>query len=154
MTRATPSMISTVAVSLAAMVIFLLAGPAAAQEGSVLTSLQSQITTAAKGWETTVTNAARSLFWILAAIEIGVAAVFLAAQAASLDGWFAEIVRRIMFIGLFAFVLSEGPTFAKAVVDSLFQIGANGGAASPADVFNAGLAVATKMSEKILSVVE
>ena len=149
MTRATPSMISTVAVSLAAMVIFLLAGPAAAQEGSVLTSLQSQITTAAKGWETTVTNAARSLFWILAAIEIGIAAVFLAAQAASLDGWFAEIVRRVMFIGLFAFVLSEGPTFAKAVVDSLFQIGANGGAASPADVFNAGLAVATKMSEKI-----
>jgi type IV secretion system protein TrbL len=129
--------------------MILLAGPTAAQEGSVLTSLQSQITTAAKGWETTVTNAARSLFWILAAIEIGIAAVFLAAQAASLDGWFAEIVRRVMFIGLFAFVLSEGPTFAKAVVDSLFQIGANGGAASPADVFNAGLAVATKMSEKI-----
>jgi type IV secretion system protein TrbL len=149
MIRATPFVISTVAVSLAGVVIVVIAGPAAAQEGSVLTSLQSQITSAAKGWETTVTNAARSLFWILAAIEIGIAAVFLAAQAASLDGWFAEIVRRVMFIGLFAFVLSEGPTFAKAVVDSLFQIGANGGAASPADVFNAGLAVATKMSEKI-----
>lgn len=149
MTRTTPLLISTAAISLAGVMIVVTVGPAAAQEGSVLTSLQSQITTAAKGWETTVTNAARSLFWILAAIEIGVAAVFLAAQAASLDGWFAEIVRRIMFIGLFAFVLSEGPTFAKAVVDSLFQIGANGGAASPADVFNAGLAVATKMSEKI-----
>lgn len=149
MTRTTPLLISTAAVSLAGVMIVITVGPAAAQEGSVLTSLQSQITIAAKGWETTVTNAARSLFWILAAIEIGVAAVFLAAQAASLDGWFAEIVRRIMFIGLFAFVLSEGPTFAKAVVDSLFQIGANGGAASPADVFNAGLAVATKMSEKI-----
>ncbi|MBY5436480.1 P-type conjugative transfer protein TrbL [Rhizobium leguminosarum] len=123
--------------------------PALAQEGSVLTSLQSQITTAAKGWESTVMDAARSLFWILATIEIGIAAVWLAIQSASLDSWFAELVRRIMFVGFFAFVLAQGPTFAKAVADSLFQIGAGGGTASPADVFNAGLAVATKMSEKV-----
>lgn len=125
------------------------AHPALAQEGSVLSSLQNQITTAAKGWETTIMDAAKSLFWILATIEIGIAAVWLALQAASLDSWFAELVRRIMFVGFFAFVLAQGPTFAKAVVDSLFQIGAGGGTASPADVFNAGLAVATKMSEKI-----
>lgn len=123
--------------------------PAIAQEGSVLTALQNEITTAAKGWETTVMDAARSLFWILAGIEIGIAAVWLALQAASLDSWFAELVRRIMFVGFFAFVLAQGPTFAKAVVDSLFQIGAGGGTASPADVFNAGLTVATKMSEKV-----
>ncbi|MFS8116565.1 P-type conjugative transfer protein TrbL, partial [Rhizobium jaguaris] len=127
----------------------LAAQPAVAQEGSVLTSLQSQITTAAKGWETTVMDAAKSLFWILATIEIGIAAVWLALQAASLDSWFAELVRRIIFVGFFAFVLGQGPAFAKAVVDSLFEIGAGGGTASPADVFNAGLAVATKMSEKI-----
>ncbi|RMC65163.1 P-type conjugative transfer protein TrbL [Sinorhizobium meliloti] len=125
------------------------AQPALAQEGSLLTSLQNQITTAAKGWETTVMDAAKSLFWILATIEFGIAAVWLALQAASLDSWFAELVRRILFVGFFAFVLAQGPTFAKAVVDSLFQIGAGGGTASPADVFNAGLAVATKMSEKI-----
>jgi len=123
--------------------------PALAQEGSVLTSLQNQITTAAKGWETTVMDAARSLFWILATIEIGVAAVWLALQAASLDSWFAELVRRILFVGLFAFVLEQGPEFAKSVVDSLFKIGAGNGTASPADVFNAGLVVATKMSEKV-----
>ncbi len=125
------------------------AQPALAQEGSVLTSLQSQITTAAKGWETTVIDAAKTLFWILATIEIGIAAVWLALQAASLESWFGELVKRIMFVGFFAFVLAQGPTFAKAVVDSLFQIGAGGGTSSPADVFNAGLAVATKMSEKI-----
>lgn len=123
--------------------------PAFAQEGSVLTTLQDQITTAAKGWETTIMNAARSLFWILAGIEVGIAAVWLALQAASLDSWFAELVRRILFIGFFAFVLTQGPDFAKAIVDSLFQIGAGGGTASPADIFNAGLTVATKMSEKI-----
>lgn len=127
----------------------LAAHPALAQEGSVLTSLQNEISAAAKGWETTVMNAARSLFWILATIEVGIAAVWLALQAASLDSWFAELVRRIMFIGFFAFILAQGPTFAKAVVDSLFQLGAEGGTASPADVFNAGLTVASKMSEKV-----
>ncbi|CAD7036221.1 P-type conjugative transfer protein TrbL [Pseudorhizobium endolithicum] len=120
-----------------------------AQDGSVLTSLQNQLAASAKGWEAAVMEAAKSLFWILATIEIGIAAVWLALQAATLDGWFAELVRRVMFVGFFAFVLSQGPEFAKAIVDSLFQIGAGGGAASPADVFNAGLSVATKMSEKI-----
>jgi type IV secretion system protein TrbL len=94
-------------------------------------------------------DAAKSLFWILATIEIGIAAVWLALQAASLESWFAELVRRIMFVGFFAFVLTTGPAFAKSVVDSLFEIGAGGGTASPADMFNAGLAVATKMSEKV-----
>jgi type IV secretion system protein TrbL len=122
--------------------------PALAQQGQVLTTLENSVVTAAKGWETTVMNAARSLFWILASIEIGIAAVWLAINAASLDSWFAELVKRVMFIGLFAFILNEGPAFAKAVVDSLYQIGAGGGSASPANIFDAGIRVATKMSEQ------
>lgn len=107
-------------------ILALATAPALAQQGSVLTTLENQVVTAAKGWETTIMNAARSLFWILAGIEIGIAAVWLAINAASLDAWFAELVRRIMFIGLFAFILDRGPALAKAVVDSLFQIGAGG----------------------------
>lgn len=120
-----------------------------AQDGSVLTELENQVAVAAKGWEVRVLSAARSLFWILAGIEVAVAAVWLALQAASLDGWFAELVRRIMFIGLFAFALEQGPAFAKSVVDSLFQIGASGGSASPAEIFDAGIRVATHMSKQI-----
>lgn len=125
------------------------AHPTAAADGSVLTTVENQVVSAAKGWETTVTNAARSLFWILAGIEVGIAAVWLAIQAASLEAWFAELVRRIMFIGFFAFVLEKGPEFAKAIVDSLYQIGGGSGSASPANVFNAGLTVASAMSQKI-----
>jgi type IV secretion system protein TrbL len=136
--------------------IFLFAGtaclvmtvPAFAQQGQVLTELENQVSAAAKGWETTVMDAAKSLFWILAGIEVGIAAVWLAIQAASLDSWFAELVRRIMFIGFFAFVLTQGPGFAKAVVDSLFQIGSGGGSASPAEVFDAGIRVASQMSQQ------
>lgn len=119
-----------------------------AQQGEVLTTLENSVVTAAKGWETTVMNAARSLFWILAGIELGIAAVWLAINTASLDSWFAELVKRIMFIGLFAFILDQGPSFAKAVVDSLYQIGAGSGSASPANIFDAGILVATKLSEQ------
>ncbi|AYD04894.1 P-type conjugative transfer protein TrbL [Neorhizobium sp. NCHU2750] len=126
----------------------LLAEPAFAQQGQVLTELENQVSTAAKGWETTVMDAAKSLFWILAAIEVGIAAVWLAIQAASLETWFAELVRRIMYIGFFAFVLTQGPAFAKAVIDSLYQIGAGGGSASPAEVFDAGVRVASQMSQQ------
>ena len=128
--------------------VLLVASPALAQDGSLLTNLENEVVTAARGWETTILQAARSLFWILAGIEIGIAAIWLALQAASLDSWFGELVRRILFIGLFAFILEQGPAFAKAVVDSLFQIGAGGGGASPANVFNAGLKVASALSSK------
>jgi type IV secretion system protein TrbL len=124
------------------------ATPALAQDGTLLTTVQNDVVSAAQGWESTVTNAAQSLFWILATIEVGIAAVWLALSAASLEAWFAELVRRIMFIGFFLFVLEQGPSFAKAIVDSLFQLGANGGSASPADVFNAGLSVAAALSAK------
>lgn len=122
--------------------------PALAQDGALLTELENEIATAAQGWESSVMDAARSLFWILAGIEVGIAAVWLALAAASLDTWFAELVRRIMFIGLFVFILEQGPDFARAIVDSLFQIGAGGGSASPANVFNAGLQVAEQMSTR------
>lgn len=135
-------------VAIAGLLCFVFAVPALAQQGQVLTELENQVSTAAKGWETTIMDAARSLFWILATIEIGIAAVWLALQAATLESWFAELVRRILFIGFFAFVLTQGPTFAKAIVDSLFQIGAGGGSASPAEIFDAGIRVASQMSQQ------
>lgn len=124
------------------------AHPVHAGYGQVLTELENQVSVAAKGWESSIMQAARSLFWILAGIEIGIAAVWLALQSAALDAWFAELVRRVMFIGFFAFVMAEGPDFAKAVVDSLYRIGATGGTASPAGVFDAGIRVASLMSQQ------
>lgn len=118
-----------------------------AQDGTILDRLEDQIVSATGNWEATVINAATSLFWILAGIEIAIAAVWLAIQSPSLDTWFGELVRRIMFIGFFLFVLQAGPDFAWAIVDSLFQLGAEGGKASPADTFNAGISVAAKLSE-------
>jgi len=122
---------------------------ALAQDGTILSTVQNQIQAAAQGWQTTIADAARSLFWILAGIEFGIAAVWLALQAAALEIWAAELVRRVMFIGFFAFVLANGPDFAQSIVDSLFQIGASGGSASPANIFNAGITVAGIISKNV-----
>jgi type IV secretion system protein TrbL len=130
-------------------VLVILPGVSLAQDGTILTNLEDQIKSASKNWETTISNAAQSLFWILASIEFGIAAVWLAVQAAALETWVNELVRRIMFVGLFAFILTNGPQFAQAVVDSLFQIGAGGGSASPANVFNSGINVASIMSSNV-----
>ena len=132
-----------------ALFVVTLAEPASAADGSLLTNLENNVRSATQGWQDTVINAATSLFWILAGIEFGIAAIWLAIAAPSLDTWAAELIRRILFIGFFLFVLQQGPTFAKAVVDSLFQLGAEGGQASPADVFNAGMKVASALSEHV-----
>ncbi|WP_312405374.1 P-type conjugative transfer protein TrbL [Rhizobium sp.] len=121
-----------------------------AQDGSVLTTLENSMSNAAKTWETRLMDGARSLFWILAGIEFGIAAIWLAIAAPSLDTWVAELIRRIMFIGFFLFLLQTGPEFAKAMVASLFEIGSgSAGSASPANTFNAGINVASELSNHI-----
>lgn len=57
-----PSFRSTFMFALALFVLVYATAPALAQDGSVLNTLENQVVTAAKGWETTIMNAARSLF--------------------------------------------------------------------------------------------
>jgi type IV secretion system protein TrbL len=123
--------------------------PAFAQTGEIINGIEDEVIAATQGWQSTVMDAATSLFWILAGIEVGIAAIWLAIASPSLETWFAELVRRMLFIGFFLFVLQQGPGFAQAVVDSLFQLGADGGSASPAAVFDAGLRVANRLAEDI-----
>ncbi|TPJ52459.1 P-type conjugative transfer protein TrbL [Mesorhizobium sp. B2-6-4] len=124
--------------------------PAVAQSfNNVVDTIQNRITNAAKSWETTILQAATSLFWLLALIEVGICAVWLAINSATLEAWFGELVRRMLFIGFFLFVLTTGPQLAKDVVNSLFQIGGGSGSVSPADVFDAGLKVGASLSQKV-----
>ena len=59
----------TLELAFTAIGLFLIAStPALAHQGQVLTTLETSVVAAAKGWETTVMNAARSLFWILAGL--------------------------------------------------------------------------------------
>lgn len=133
----------------AGIVVLVAVEPSFAQvQATVLDDLQQQVTEAARSWEDRLLQAATSLFWMLAAIEIGLAAIWLAINAATLESWFAELVRRIMFIGFFAFVLATGPELAKAIVNSLWEIGSqsSGGRVSPADIFATGVSVNDRLA--------
>jgi type IV secretion system protein TrbL len=128
----------------------LVSEPAIAQSfNNIVETIQARITDTAKSWEETILQAATSLFWLLALIEVGICAIWLAINSATLEAWFGELVRRILFIGFFLFVLTTGPQLAKDVVNSLFQIGGGSGSVSPADVFDAGLKVGGSLAEKI-----
>lgn len=147
--RAGGSILRLLAIGVAVWLVFLPQLGLAQVDGSVLESLEDQVVSATGNWESQVLSAATSLFWILASIEVGIAAIWLAIQAPAIETWFAELVRRILFIGFFLFVLESGPDFAWAIVDSLFALGSEGGAASPAGVFNAGINVAGQLSENV-----
>lgn len=116
---------------------------------NVVETVQQSITAQARSWETVLMQHATSLFWILAVIEVGIAAVWLAIQGSTLESFFSELVRRIMFIGFFLFVMTNGPDLAKAIVSSLFQIGSGSGDVSPAAVFDAGIDVANRMTQQL-----
>lgn len=116
---------------------------------NVVDTVQDSIINQAKGWETTLIQHATNLFWLLAGIEIGISAIWLAINGATLESWFGELVRRILFVGFFLFVLTQGPELAKAVVNSLFQIGSGAGSVSASDIFDAGVDVASKMTEDL-----
>lgn len=131
-----------------AIVIALQVQPALAQDGALLTDLENEIATASQGWESTVMDAARSLFWILAGIELAIAAVWLALSSASLDTWFAELVRRICSLGFSSSSSSRVRRSPARWSTAASRSAPAAASASPANVFNAGLQVASQMSEK------
>ena len=52
----------------------------------------------AASWQTTLTNFALSLFWLLAAIEFAFAALRLAFRGADISEWLAEVTNQVLFI--------------------------------------------------------
>lgn len=139
------------AVVLGAVFMCISASAGYAQTAGALDTVQNNLANAAKSWESTLISAATSLFWLLATIEIGLAAVWLAVNAATLEAWATELVKRIIFIGFFAFVLTQGPQLAKDIVDSLWGIGSGSvsGKLSPADLFDTGLQVNGVLNRQI-----
>jgi type IV secretion system protein TrbL len=131
----------------AATLVMMLSSTAYAATGGVLDNVQDQLVNAAKGWESTLTDGAKSL----ATIEIGLSAIFLAVAGADIQAWAVELVKRIMFIGFFAFVLANGPQFAKDVTESLWQIGSSStsGNVSPSMLLDTGLNVNAALTKQI-----
>ncbi len=145
------------AASIVVLSLLVVAGEAQAAEGAGVTldKIVTLYRDNAASWQTTLTNFALSLFWLLAAIEFAFAALRLAFRGADISEWLAELTNQILFIGFFLALLTNSSAWAKAIVDS-FRSAANqaaqasGGSANlaPSDIFAIGLQIANKVGEQ------
>jgi len=74
-------------------------------------------------WGDVIKGYAAWLFWTLATISLVWTFGMMALRKADIGEFFAELVRFAIFVGFFWWLLDNGPTFAKAIIDSLMQIG-------------------------------
>src|SRR3954462_8366269 len=123
----------------------------AAAVGGSLDTIVDKFKEATSQWESAIKKAAISLFWILAAIEFAVTALFLTLAGGGFQNLAAEIVKRILVVGIFFFILDQGTSIVDAVIQSFRQLSASAGGAGfkPSDIFNAGVSIAKKLPDNV-----
>ena len=133
------------------LMLSLVPSDAYAQSAQVLDTLVDSFQTQSKQWEGAIKQAAISLFWILAAIEFSVSAIFLALQGAGAQTFAAELVKRILVIGIFYFILDSGSSICNAIVESLKQLAFNAGGvkSAPSAIFNSGWNICQKILNEV-----
>lgn len=132
--------------------IFALDANAAIDNSDVLDSVLTRYQAAASGWAATIINSASWLFWLLVVISMVWTFGLMALRKADIGEFFAELVKFTMFTGFFWWLLTNGPNFAKSIMDSLRQIGGNatglGTALSPSGVVDVGFAIFDKVIDQ------
>ena len=131
--------------------VFLGPSDAYAQSAQVLDTLVDSFQTQSKQWEGAIKQAAVSLFWILAAIEFSVSAIFLALQGAGAQTFAAELVKRILVVGIFYFILDSGSSICNAIVESLKQLAFNAGGvkSAPSAIFRLSWNICQKILNEV-----
>jgi len=96
---------------------------AALDDNTVIDRLTDRYQSVANQWGSVITGHATTIFWILVVISLVWTFGMLALRRADIGEFIAEAVRFIMFTGFYFWILTNGTTFAKQIIDSLFQIG-------------------------------
>jgi type IV secretion system protein TrbL len=117
-------------------------------DANILDSLTQKYANVANQWSSVIVGHATTIFWLLVLISMVWTFGILALRRADIGEVFAEMVRFIMFTGLYFWLLTNGPTFAKDIVNSLFSIGSEAGANSnplnPTDILAVGFKIYDK----------
>lgn len=110
----------------------------------------------AAGWSGALQNYSTSLFWILATIDFAWTAILLNLSEGDFSSFVGTVAREIIKIGFFYALLTNGLTWAKAIMNSMVQAGgaANGAAGgagniSPSDVFDTGYQLCIRIFDTI-----
>ncbi len=108
---------------------------------NVLTSYSA----AASAWATTITARASFLFWSLATISMVWTFGMLALRKADIGDFYGEFVRFTVFTGFYWWLLSNGPTMAINIIDSMKTMGGTASgistALSPSGIVDIGFSI-------------
>jgi type IV secretion system protein TrbL len=112
---------------------------------AVVDELLGKFKSAGQSWVGPLTKGATTLFWLLAMISLVWTGVIMILKRAEFGEILVEIVRYIMTIGIFFWLLTNGPSFAGAIINSLRQLGGEasgtGQAVFPGDLITIGVQV-------------
>ncbi len=78
-------------------------------------------------WLNAMYPIATTLFWTLATIDLTWTCITLVLQHSELQPWMAGFIRKILTIGFFAVLLSNGQTWIAAIVNFFISIGGTAG---------------------------
>jgi P-type conjugative transfer protein TrbL len=108
-------------------------------ESGFFNEILRRFQSAASGWQSVITDAATWLFWCLATISLTWTFGIMALRKAEIGEFAAELVKFIVFTGLWFFLLTNGPEFSMAIMHGLAMLGAQAGGLPTSDFSPSGL---------------
>lgn len=118
---------------------------AAISSTGLLDGVLSSYSAAASAWATTITARASFLFWSLATISMVWTFGMLALRKADIGDFYGEFVRFTVFTGFYWWLLSNGPTMAINIIDSMKTMGGTASgistALSPSGIVDIGFSI-------------
>lgn len=122
------------------------------QSSGSIDNVVNQFTSSANGWYATLLGFAQGLFGLLATIQLAWAAIKWVLEGDDIKALMASLVKQIIAIGFFFWVLTTAGTWVPAILSSFTQAGqAAGGstALTPSAIIDEGLYVAALIPERI-----
>ncbi|TAL47108.1 MAG: P-type conjugative transfer protein TrbL [Methylovulum sp.] len=118
---------------------------AAISSTGLLDNVLTSYLDAASAWATTITARASFLFWSLATISMVWTFGMLALRKADIGDFYGEFVRFTVFTGFYWWLLSNGPTMAINIIDSMKTMGGTASgistALSPSGIVDIGFSI-------------
>ena len=111
---------------------------------NIFDDVENKYKAAASVWASTLTARASWLFWVLALISMVWTHGMLLFRKADIAEFYGEFIRFIVFTGFFWWLLTNGPTMAIDVIDSMQTLGgtASGiGGTTPSGIVDVGFKI-------------
>jgi len=111
---------------------------------NIFDDVENKYKVAASVWASTLTARASWLFWVLALISMVWTHGMLLFRKADIAEFYGEFIRSIVFTGFFWWLLTNGPTMAIDVIDSMQTLGSTAsgvGITTPSGIVDVGFKI-------------